>query len=65
MVISAYLPSKKADQPAARSGTGKEDLMMELADQNQQIGVEGIEGQAGKEVTDIMGRVYKNEFGKM
>ncbi|PFH50834.1 hypothetical protein AMATHDRAFT_3571 [Amanita thiersii Skay4041] len=36
------------------------DLMLEIADVDQQVGMEGMEGQAGdEEIAEIMGRVYK------
>jgi DNA replication licensing factor MCM4 len=36
------------------------DLMLELADEDQQIGMDGMQGDQGdEEIADIMGKVYK------
>jgi DNA replication licensing factor MCM4 len=36
------------------------DLMLELADEDQQVGMDGMQGDQGdEEIADIMGKVYK------
>ncbi|KAG6816290.1 hypothetical protein H0H87_007233 [Tephrocybe sp. NHM501043] len=66
--LLAYPPSKKLysqlykypQEVVPAMDQVLKDLMLELADQDQQMGVEGMVGEDGEaEVADIMGRVYK------
>lgn len=66
--LLAYPPSKKLHGQLYRypqevipaMDQVLKDLMLEIADMDQQQGVEGMEGTDGdEEIADIMGRVYK------
>ncbi|KAF8186418.1 hypothetical protein BJ912DRAFT_1043146 [Pholiota molesta] len=53
--LLAYPPSKKLHTQLVLK-----DLMLEVADADQQAGVDGMQGDEGdEEIADIMGRVYK------
>lgn len=66
--LSAYPPSRKLhtqlikypQEVVPAMDQVLKDLMLEIAEQDQQAGVEGMQGQEGEEeVAEIMGKVYK------
>lgn len=66
--LAAYPPSKKLHTQLVKypqevipaMDQVLKDLMLELAEQDQQAGVEGMQGEEGEEeIADIMGKVYK------
>ncbi|KAF9238126.1 MCM2/3/5 family-domain-containing protein [Melanogaster broomeanus] len=59
--LLAYPPCKKLFGQLAKIPPGiLKDLMLEISDEDQQAGVEGMQGEQGdEEIADIMGSVYK------